>query len=86
MFSRRQLPVSCQQMSAEEKRRLISKLYHDGITDVNILSERADTPVSTVYRVRKKNEEGRGFEHQKRAGRPRKLDFSDRVRLGVLAS
>ena len=73
-------------MAAEEKRRLILKLYDEGITDVHTLSERADTPLSTVYRVRKNIESGEGIEHRKGAGRPRKLDFGDRVRLGILAS
>lgn len=73
-------------MAAEEKRRLIFRLYNEGITDVNILSERTDTPVSTVYRVKSNIEKGRGIEHQKGAGRPRKLEFGDRVRLGILAS
>ena len=73
-------------MTAEEKRRSIFELCSQGIDDVNTLAERTGTPLSTVYRIKKNFTEGKGFEHQKGAGRPRKLDFTDRVRLGILAS
>ena len=65
---------------------MIYELYDEGITNVNTLSERTDTPVSTVYRIKKNIIEGKQIEHQKGAGRPRKLEFGDRVRLGILTS
>jgi len=73
-------------MSAFEKRKIILELYNEGITSSADISERASISLSTVYRVVKNIENGQSVEHQKGAGRPRKLDKSDRIRLGIVAS
>ena len=71
-------------MSAFEKRKIILELYNEGIMSSADISERASIPLFTMYRVVKNIENGQSVEHQKGAGR--KLDKSDRIRLGSVAS
>jgi len=73
-------------MSAFEKRKIILELYNEGIMSSADISERASIPLFTMYRVVKNIENGQSVEHQIGAGRPRKLDKSDRIRLGIVAS
>jgi len=73
-------------MSVFEKRKIILELYNEGIMSSADIFKRASIPLSTVYRVVKNIENGQSVEHQKGAGRPRKLDKSDRIRLGIVAS
>jgi len=71
-------------MSVFEKRKIILELYNEGIMSSADIFKRASIPLSTVYRVVKNIENGQSVEHQKGAGR--KLDKSDRIRLGIVAS
>ena len=73
-------------MSALQNRKLIENTYSEGIVKPGDISKKLDLPLSTVYRVVRKLEFGESIEHQKGAGRPRKLTTTDRRRLGYLLS
>lgn len=71
-------------MDEKHRRLSILNLYRNGITSKQEISEYLDLPLSTVYRVIKRNETGEGFERRKGSGREQIWQGRDRRRLGQI--
>ena len=67
-----------------QNRFVISEKFSEGTESPKQISKCAGIPLATVYRVVKNTRPLRGLERQEVSGCPRKLNETDRSRLGEL--